>query len=336
MNKATSKKTVLTGIKPTAHPHIGNYLGAIRPGIELMKTSDKSLLFIADYHAVTTIHDPRELKELTYSVTATWLACGLDPKKAIIYRQSDIPEIFENAWILSCMTAKGLMNRAHAYKAKLQENQESGKEDPDDGVSMGLYSYPVLMASDILSFESDFVPVGSDQVQHVEIARDIAQKFNRTYGPILKLPQHVIKTEKLIPGLDGRKMSKSYGNTIPLFLESDKLRKLVMKIITDSLPPEAPKETKDSTLYELYKEFAGESQVKELEQIYKKGIGWGHVKQMLFEAMESHLKPMREIYNSHMANTQGLDQILEDGASQARAIAKPLLGRIREAVRGLK
>ncbi|MCB0350779.1 MAG: tryptophan--tRNA ligase, partial [Bdellovibrionales bacterium] len=214
---SSQDKVILTGIKPTDHPHIGNYLGAIRPGIELASQFEKSLFFIADYHAITTVQNAQDMQLFTRSVAAMWLACGLDSKKTIIYRQSDIPEIFELAWILSCVAPKGLLNRAHAYKAKVQENEIAGREDLDFGVSMGLYCYPVLMAADILLFNSDVVPVGEDQVQHVEIARDLAQKFNRIYGDIIKLPKHLVKTEKVVPGLDGRKMSKSYGNHIPLF-----------------------------------------------------------------------------------------------------------------------
>lgn len=327
-------KTVLTGIKPTDHPHIGNYLGAIRPGLDLVAQAERSLLFIADYHAITTVHDPKVLKSFTYSVAASWIACGLNPEKTIIYRQSDVPEIFELSWVLSCFAPKGLLNRAHAYKAKLQENEAAGKEDLDFGVSMGLFCYPVLMSADILMFNSDVVPVGEDQVQHVEIARDIAQKFNRTYGEILKLPKALVKTEKVVPGLDGRKMSKSYGNHIPLFLESKQLRKLVMKIVTDSLPPETPKDPKNSVLFDLYKEFASPEQIQALEARYLAGVGWGEVKQLLFEAIEAHLRKPSEIYNHLMANPAELDQILASGAEKARAVATPLMQKVRAAIRG--
>jgi tryptophanyl-tRNA synthetase len=327
-------KTVLTGIKPTDHPHIGNYLGAIKPGLELVSQAERSLLFIADYHAITTVHDAKELKSFTHSVTATWLACGLDPQKTIIYRQSDVPEIFELSWILSCFAPKGLLNRAHAYKAKVQENETAGREDLDFGVSMGLFCYPVLMAADILLFNTDVVPVGEDQVQHVEIARDIAQKFNRTYGDIIKLPKVLVKTEKVVPGLDGRKMSKSYGNHIPLFLESKQLRKFIMRIVTDSLPPEAPKDTKNSVLFDLYKEFATSEQIEAMSKRYANGVGWGEVKQSLFEAVEHHFQQPSQIYNEYMSHTERLDQILAEGAAKAREIARPLMQKIRAALRG--
>ena len=331
---SSQDKVILTGIKPTDHPHIGNYLGAIRPGIELASQFEKSLFFIADYHAITTVQNAQDMQLFTRSVAAMWLACGLDSKETIIYRQSDIPEIFELAWILSCVAPKGLLNRAHAYKAKVQENEIAGREDLDFGVSMGLYCYPVLMAADILLFNSDVVPVGEDQVQHVEIARDLAQKFNRIYGDIIKLPKHLVKTEKVVPGLDGRKMSKSYGNHIPLFMESKKLRKLVMKIVTDSLPPEAPKETKGSVLFELYKEFASAEQIMELEQIYKKGIGWGTVKEMLYQEIEKHFEAASKVYADYMAHPEKIDKILSDGAVRAREIAVPIMKNIRAAVRG--
>jgi tryptophanyl-tRNA synthetase len=325
-------KTVLTGIKPTDHAHIGNYLGAIRPGIELSSQFDTSLLFIADYHAIISLQNAKELRDFTYSLAATWIACGLDPKKTLIYRQSDIPEIFELSWILSCVAPKGLLNRAHAYKAKVQENEAAGREDLDFGVSMGLFCYPVLMAADIILFNTDVVPVGEDQVQHVEIARDLAQKFNRAYGDVLRLPKHVVKTEKLVPGLDGRKMSKSYGNHIPLFMESKALRKLVMKIVTDSQPPEAPKDPKQSLIFDLYKEFASTEQIASLDAHYRKGIGWGEAKQKLFEAIEAHFTEPAAIYRDLMANTDKLDKILADGAERARAIAQPVLAKVRAAV----
>lgn len=327
-------KIVLTGVKPTDHPHLGNYLGAIRPGIELSKKSKCSLLFIADYHAVTTVQNAKELREFTNGVAATWIACGLDPEKTIIYRQSDVPEIYELSWILSCMTPKGLLNRAHAYKARVQENETAGREDLDFGVSMGLFSYPVLMAADILLFNADVVPVGEDQIQHVEIARDIAQKFNRIYGSFFKLPQHLVRTEKVVPGLDGRKMSKSYGNHIPIFMDSKKRRKLIMKIVTDSLPPEAPKNPEQSFLFELYKSFASEVQVEDLRKRYLAGIGWGEVKQMLYELIEDHFKKPSEVYNELVENPSRLDSILSQGAARARAMALPLMKSIRLSIRG--
>ncbi|MEQ1664026.1 MAG: tryptophan--tRNA ligase [Bdellovibrionales bacterium] len=327
-------KTVLTGVKPTHNAHIGNYLGAIRPGIELSNQSSKSLLFIADYHALTTVQSGKDMHEYTHSIAATWLACGLNTEKTILYRQSDVPEIFELSWILSCIAPKGLLNRAHAYKARIQENEVAKKEDLDAGVSMGLFCYPVLMAADILLFNTDIVPVGEDQVQHVEIARDLAQKFNRLYGDIFKLPKHIVQIAKNVPGLDGRKMSKSYDNHIPLFLESAKLRKMIMKIVTDSSPPESPKETKGSVLFELYKEFSTPEELKELENKYQVGVGWGVVKQMLFEVIEKHFAQSTVEYNKLMLDRKHLESILTEGALRARTIATPVLESVRKAVRG--
>lgn len=329
-----NKKSVLTGVKPTHIPHLGNYLGAIRPSIELSDKAAKSYLFIADYHALTSVQDPALLKEYTYQVAAVWLACGMDPKKTIIYRQSDVPEIFELQWILSCVTPKGLMNRAHAYKAMLDINQAAGKEDLDSGVSVGLYTYPVLMSADILMFNADLVPVGEDQTQHIEIARDIAQKFNRTFKEYFHLPNPHVHLKKLVPGLDGRKMSKSYGNHIPLFLESKKLRKLVMKIVTDSSPPEAPKDTTGSIPFEIFKEFATPEEVAVLQSDYSKGIGWGEAKQRLFEVLEKHFEEPTRKFNEYMSNTSALDRVLNEGAQQAGAIAAKNLTEIKKLIRG--
>lgn len=328
------KKVVLTGVKPTGKIHIGNYIGAMRPALKLAQSYEKSLFFIADYHALTTIPDGKELRDLTYDVAASWIAAGLDPKKTIIYRQSDIPEVFEIFWVLSCFSPKGLMNRAHAYKARVQENEQEGKTDLDSGVNMGLYNYPVLMASDILSFDADVVPVGEDQLQHLEIARDLAQKVNHNYkNPVFKVPEaSVQKDTKIVPGLDGRKMSKSYDNTIPLFMESKSLRKLVMKIKTDSTPPEEPKSTDGSIIFDLYKEFASAAQIEELAKRYQTGIGWGHAKEALYEAMDAHISPMRERYHSLMSDKSELDQILADGAEKARLQARAVLKRIRSVV----
>lgn len=330
--ESVMSKTLLTGVKPTHIPHIGNYLGAIRPGIQQMQNYDHSLLFIADYHALNQIQDPKDLKEYTYQVAATWIAAGLDPKKSIMYRQSDIPGLFELNWILSTVTPKGFMNRAHAYKARVQENQTEGREDLDHGVSMGLYNYPVLMSADILAFDADVVPVGEDQTQHIEFARDIAQKFNRIYGEKLKLPKAHVQLAQNIPGLDGRKMSKSYGNTIPLFLDEKPMRKLVMKIVTDSTPPETPKETKGSILFDLYKEFAGQEKQAELAKRYASGIGWGEVKQFLFEAMFEYFKSKTDTYNRLMADKGELDRILKEGARNARELSTPVIDRVRDAI----
>lgn len=329
-----SDKVVLTGVKPTGKVHIGNYIGAIRPALKLAQDYPKSLFFIADYHALTTITDGKELKELTYDVAASWIAAGLDPAKTTMYRQSDVPEIFEISWVLSCFSPKGLMNRAHAYKAKVQANEQEGKSDLDAGVNMGLYNYPILMASDILSFDADVVPVGEDQVQHLEIARDLAQKIIHTYkSPVFKVPEvYVQKESKIVPGLDGQKMSKSYDNTIPMFADSKTLRKLIMKIKTDSLSPEAPKSTEGSVIFTLYKEFATPTQIEELAKKYQTGIGWGEAKQLLFEAMDAHLTPMRERYNSLINDKSELDLILADGAARARLQARSVLKRVRASI----
>lgn len=328
-------KTVLTGIKPTGKPHIGNYLGAIKPALEQsMEDGVRTLLFIADYHSLTSMHKAEELKSATFEVAATWLACGLDPEKIIIYKQSDIPEIFELSWILSCFTPKGFMNRAHAYKAQVQANKEANKTDLDQGVNMGLYFYPVLMSADILLFDTDSVPVGEDQIQHVEFARDIAQKINHNYKTeVLKLPKASIQDSvKTIQGLDGRKMSKSYNNTIPLFESEKKLRKLIMKIVTDSLPPEAPKDPNASTIFKLYKEFATAEEVQALEERYKKGIGWGEAKQTLFEAVNREISPLREKYEQLQANPLLVDEILTKGAEKARVIAKEKMRELRSVI----
>jgi tryptophanyl-tRNA synthetase len=328
------QKRVLTGVKPTHIPHLGNYVGAIRPSIELSREFPESFLFIADHHALTSVQDPKLLHEYSLQVTACWLACGLDTQKTVIYRQSDVPEIFELSWMLSCVTPKGLMNRAHAYKAKLQDNQDQGREDLDQGVNMGLYGYPVLMSADILMFNATHVPVGEDQVQHIEIARDIAEKFNRVFGTQINLPAPVVQKNKLVPGLDGRKMSKSYGNHIPLFLESKALRKLVMKIVTDSTPPEAPKETKDSIPFQLYQEFATPAEVEALSERYKKGIGWGEAKEFLYQAIDRTFSEKTRLYNELVSDTARMQSILNEGAQRARAIAAPFLKELKKASLG--
>jgi tryptophanyl-tRNA synthetase len=327
------RPTVLTGIKPTGHPHLGNYIGAIKPALEMAKDSrSQGVYFIADYHALNSVQDRKKFKEYTYEIAAAWLSLGLDPEKVIFYRQSDVPEILELHWILSCLTPKGLMNRAHAYKAKVEENNQEGN-DPDAGVNMGLYTYPILMASDILLFNADKVPVGKDQVQHVEIARDIADNFNRNYGEAIKLPEYVIEEETaVIPGLDGRKMSKSYGNTIPLFSEEKMLKKLVNKIVTDSTPPEEPKEIKGSSLFTLYKEFATSAEIESMREEYVKGIGWGQVKKEVFEVINRELREPRQKYYDLLDNKEEIDRILIRGAEQAKQKAAAQLKKIKEMI----
>ncbi|MCD4829312.1 MAG: tryptophan--tRNA ligase [Candidatus Cloacimonetes bacterium] len=326
-------KTALTGIKPTGVPHIGNYMGAIRPALELTRDY-RCFYFIADYHALNFIRDPKELKQNCYEVAATWLACGLDPAQSAIYRQSQVPETFELSTILMCFTAKGLMNRAHAYKAMLQTNRELGRV-PDDGVNMGLFTYPVLMAADIMLFCADVVPVGRDQAQHIEMAQDIAQAFNYVYGcELLKVPQPLIREQtQTVTGLDGRKMSKSYGNTILLFLPPKQLRKQVMRIVTNSQVVEEPKDPDTCNVFAIYKLFATEDERNALAERYRAGgMGWGDAKQTLFEKMNDVLTPYRERYDAFMADKPAIDRILADGAEQVRPQAASLLAKLRKAV----
>ncbi|MFT4413683.1 tryptophan--tRNA ligase [Fredinandcohnia humi] len=327
------KKTILTGIKPTGKIHLGNYIGAIKPALDLAKIPDyKAVYFVADSHGLTKIHTPNELRELSYGIAATWLALGLNPDKVIFYRQSDIPEIFELNWLLSCFTPKGLMNRAHAYKAIVDSNRESNK-DIDFGVNMGLFNYPILMTADILMFKTEVVPVGKDQVQHVEIARDIAESFNHTYGETFLLPEYKIQEDTaVLPGLDGRKMSKSYNNTIPLFEEPKKLEKLINKIKTDSLPPEAPKDPDTSILFMIYKEFASPNEIAKMREEYAKGISWGEVKRELFNVMNHFIEEPREKYNELMASPSTIDKILQEGADKARSISAPFLKEIKRKI----
>jgi tryptophanyl-tRNA synthetase len=327
-------RVALTGIKPTGIPHIGNWLGAIRPGLELARVPDtQAIYFIADYHALNAVHDPVALRQMTYDVAATWLALGLDPEHTLLYRQSDIPEVFELNWILACMTTKGWMNKSHAYKAALERNQSAGEPDADAGINMGLYTYPVLMAADILLFDSDVVPVGRDQVQHIEIARDIAQRVNHLYGDVLKLPQaHVNDNVAVVPGLDGRKMSKSYGNVIPLFSSAKQLRKTLNKIVTDSTPPEAAKDPESSHIFQIYRAVATPEETRRLAERYRTGIGWGDAKSALFDVLDGALGPARERYSALMADPGKIDAVLSSGAARARVIARVTLERVRAAI----
>jgi len=324
----------LTGITTTGTPHIGNYVGAIRPGIEASKdTAAKHFYFLADYHSLAKNEDPDRIVQSTLEIAAAWLALGLDTRHAYFYRQSDIPEIPELTWILHGMTAKGLMNRAHSYKASVQANVESGNNDPDKGVTMALYSYPILMAADILMFKSTRVPVGQDQKQHVEMARDIAQRFNHHYGETFVLPEPLIgENTAVLKGLDGRKMSKSYNNTIPLFAPEKKLRKLIMKIKTNSLEPGEPKDPADSTLFDIYKAFATPAETAAVEKAYAEGIAWGSMKQQLFEYINDHIGPAREEYDRLIADPAVVEAELRRGAERARELAAPYLEQIREAV----
>ncbi|WP_212974468.1 tryptophan--tRNA ligase [Bacillus sp. J14TS2] len=327
------KKSILTGIKPTGQIHLGNYMGAIKPALELARTPDyQAAYFIADYHALTKMHHAEEFRDLSNGVAATWLALGLDPEQVIFYRQSDVPEIFELNWILSCFASKGLLNRAHAYKAIGEDNKRLGR-DPDFGVNMGLFNYPILMAADILLFQTEVVPVGKDQVQHVEIARDLAHNFNRNYGETFLLPEYKIKKDTaVLPGLDGRKMSKSYQNTIPLFVEPKKLQKLINKIKTDSLPPEAPKDPDTSILFQLYTEFASSQEIQAMKKQYGNGIGWGEVKKELFLVMNRFIEEPRAKYTELMSSPETIDKILKEGAEKARAISIPFLHEVKEKI----
>jgi tryptophanyl-tRNA synthetase len=333
----TARKVSLTGIKPTGLPHLGNLIGAISPAITLADTYD-AMYFVADYHAITDLRNPEQLRHYTRSVAATWIAAGLDTSRATMYRQSDVPETFELAWLLSCVTAKGLMNRAHAYKAAKDKNAQAGRDD-DFGVNMGLYNYPVLMAADILLMGSDVVPVGKDQSQHVEYAADIANSFNHLYGEHgykLKVPEPVLPADdsgKVLPGTDGRKMSKSYGNTIPLFTPASDLHRLINRIPTDSTPVEDPKDPDSSSVFQILEQFAPADVAADIrKRLVAGGMGWGDLKQALFEALNARLGPLRERYEELMAPGSELDAILASGAERARARARVVLDGARAAV----
>ena len=329
-----SKATVLTGITTTGTPHLGNYVGAIRPAIAASKDEHVTpFYFLADYHALIKCQEPELVRKSSLEIAATWLALGLDTSNAVFYRQSDVPEIMELTWMLTCVTAKGLMNRAHAYKAAVAENEEGKAEDPDKGITMGLFSYPVLMAADILMFNAHKVPVGKDQIQHIEMARDIASRFNHIYGEHFTLPEAIVddNTATLL-GLDGRKMSKSYNNTIPLFESEKKLRKLINKIKTNSLEPGEPKDPANCTLFSIYKAFARPSEVAEIRKQYADGIAWGEMKKILFEYINEHIAPARERYQALLEAPEHIEEELQEGAKKARAISRPFIEELREAV----
>ena len=329
-----SADIVLTGITTTGTPHLGNYVGAIRPTVAASHdTSVQSFYFLADYHSLVKNQDPKRLRQSSLEVAASWLALGLDTDQAVFYRQSDIPEIPELTWILSSVTAKGLMNRAHAYKAAVAENDEAGDRDPDKGITMALFGYPVLMTADILMFHATKVPVGRDQKQHVEMARDIAQRFNHIYGDMFTLPEAVIDDNTaVLSGLDGRKMSKSYNNTIPLFAPSKKLRKLIMKIKTNSLEPGEPKDTEASTVFDIYRAIATPEETAAMQQKYTDGIGWGDAKQELFEYLDAQLSGPRDEYDRLIANPGHVESVLKAGGQRAREIAGPFMQKLRAAV----
>ncbi len=328
-----SSTRVLTGITTTGTPHLGNYVGAIRPAIAASRDpSVDAYLFLADYHALIKNQNPDEVAQSSREIAATWLALGLDPEKTYFYRQSDIPEITELSWVLTCLAAKGLMNRAHAYKAAVQANEESD-EDPDFGITMGLFSYPILMAADILIFNAHQVPVGRDQIQHVEMARDIAQRFNHHYGETFTLPEAVVDDHvAVLQGLDGRKMSKSYGNTIPLFGKPKQLQKAINKIKTNLLEPGEPKDPDDSTVFQVWCAFADEAEREQMRQAFADGIAWGEAKKQLFERVNDELAPSRDIYDRLMANPEEVEVILDQGAKRLRPQSAALLEKVRHAV----
>jgi tryptophanyl-tRNA synthetase len=327
---------ILTGITTTGTPHLGNYAGAIRPAIVASRAADAdSFYFLADYHALIKCDDPLRIQRSRLEIAATWLASGLDTDRVTFYRQSDIPEITELTWLLTCVAAKGLLNRAHAYKASVDKNVEQG-EDPDAGVTMGLFSYPVLMAADILMFNAHQVPVGRDQIQHVEMARDIGQRFNHLFGKgkeFFVMPQALIEESvATLPGLDGRKMSKSYDNTIPLFGSSKQLKAAVSSIVTDSRAPGEAKDPDNSHLFTLYQAFSTAAQQAEFRADLLGGLAWGEAKQRLFELLDNELGEARERYHALIERPADLEDILLAGAAKARKIATPFLGELREAV----
>ena len=328
-----AKQRVLTGITTTGTPHLGNYVGAIRPALAASRDeSVDAFYFLADYHALIKTDDPDKVRQSSGEVAATWLALGLDTDRATFYRQSDVPEILELTWILNCNTAKGLMNRAHAYKGAVRANQDAG-EDPDNGVTMGLFSYPVLMAADILMFNAHDIPVGRDQIQHVEMARDIAQRFNHNFAEVFELPNAVVEDKvAVLQGLDGRKMSKSYHNTIPLFETEKRLQKSINRIKTNLLQPGDPKDPDDSTVFHIWEAFADAEQTAGMRQAFAEGIGWGDAKKKLFALINDELAPARERYCELMEQPSFIEEALQKGAVKARDIASTTLGRVREAV----
>ncbi|WP_369983507.1 tryptophan--tRNA ligase [Thalassolituus sp.] len=331
-----TKQRVLTGITTTGTPHLGNYVGAIRPAIEASReTNNESFYFLADFHALIKCQDPAAVHQSTKEIAATWLALGLDTDNAVFYRQSDVPEIPELTWVLNCICAKGLMNRAHAYKAAVDANIEEG-EDADKAITMGLFSYPVLMAADILMFGANKVPVGKDQIQHVEMARDMAQRFNHIYckkNPLLTLPDYQVDEDAaILQGLDGRKMSKSYGNTIPLFLPEKKLQKHINKIKTNLLEPGEAKDPDTSAVFQIWKAFATAEQTAEMRQAFADGIGWGDAKKKLFGLINEEIAESRERYEDLLARPADIEAELQKGAEKARTVSRPMLAQVREAI----
>jgi tryptophanyl-tRNA synthetase len=323
----------LTGITTTGTPHLGNYVGAIRPAVEASRRSGtENFYFLADYHALIKCDEPARIQRSTLEIAACWLAAGLDPEQVFFYRQSDIPEVTELTWLLTCVTGKGLLNRAHAYKAAVDKNVATGS-DPDADVTAGLFMYPVLMAADILMFKAHKIPVGRDQVQHIEMARDMAQSFNHLYGEHFVAPEAAIdESVAMLPGLDGRKMSKSYDNIIPLFAPPEQIRKQIAGIVTDSRAPGEPKQVEGSALFQIYQAFASEQETQALREAYAAGISWADAKQLLFERIDHEISPMREHHDALVNNPAELEKILRNGAEKARVLSKPFMGELRDAV----
>lgn len=330
---AASPLRFLTGITTTGTPHLGNFVGSIRPSVAASRLPGvQSFYFLADYHALIKCDEPARIQRSTLEIAASWLAAGLDPDRVTFYRQSDIPEIPELTWLLTCVTGKGVLNRAHAYKAAIDKNQAAGN-DVDADISVGLFMYPVLMGADILMFKSHKVPVGRDQIQHIEMARDMALRFNHLYGAHFVLPEAAIEESvALLPGLDGRKMSKSYDNTIPLFAPREQLRKLIAGIVTDSRAPGEAKEVEGSALFQIYQAFASAPETAALRQAYADGIAWGEAKQLLFERIERDVAPMRERYHTLINDPGKIEDLLQAGARKARAVATPFMRELRQAV----
>lgn len=327
----------LTGITTTGTPHLGNYAGAIRPAIAASQMpGTEHFYFLADLHALIKGYSAEDVRQSRMEIAATWLALGLDTDKATFYCQSDIPEIPALAWMMACQASKGLLNRAHAYKAMVQENEDANDTDPDKGITMGLFSYPVLMAADILMFKANKVPVGKDQIQHIEMARDMAQRFNHHYGEHFVLPEaQVDGSTAVLSGLDGRKMSKSYNNTIPLFVPEKQFRKLIMKIKTNSLEPGEPKDPEGNTLFEIFSAFANNEEISDMRRRFEEGIAWGEAKQMLFEHLNKTLSEPREKYQDLISQPTLVGDELKKGAEKARALSQPFMAELYDAV-GIK
>ena len=328
-----STERFLTGITTSGTPHLGNYVGSIRPSVQAsLRGNVQSFYFLADYHALIKIDDPARIQRSTLEIAASWLAAGLNPERVVFYRQSDVPEIPELTWFLTCVLGKGVLNRAHAYKAAVDKNNAAGV-DPDTDVSAGLFMYPVLMGADILMFNAHHVPVGRDQVQHIEMARDMANSFNHRYGQHFVPPEAAVEDNvATLPGLDGRKMSKSYDNTIPLFASRFELQKLINSIVTDSKLPSEPKDVEGSALFQIFQAFASKDETAQLRQAYTQGIAWGEAKQRVFERIELEISPMRQTYETLISQPEKIEAILQQGAVKARAMATPFMAELRQAV----